>query len=470
MLDPACGDGRFLVTAYGHAIATDKNIRPELLGFERDGGFANAARKAIGENGLVSKIEALTESPKKLEGTIDVVVGNPPYLRSVALAKSDPELWNALKGAYLATSHGEWDLYGAFLEHTLRWLSPEGEAGMIIPSRWLTARNTSRLRKSLGTRGLVRGVVDFGATQVFPGATTYTSVVFLSRRKRSKIQVARRDAMGWSFGALKSAGFDEKPWHLLVGRSKVLLDSLQENSKQLGDLARIAKGTGTNADSVFVLNERNLLEKKIVRRCLRGRDIRGYGEAKTGPELLYPYDENGRLYTSKEMARFFPKAWRYLLSNRSVLEKRERGRFAGESFYQFGRPQNLAFHAEKTPKIVIPDIARDARALIDRSGVMCLDSAYAIRTRSDELPVELLLAVFNSRAIPLWLSLTGIPLRGGYVRLKTAYLNSLPIPKLDRVAKKIISAVRQEADRSVVEDLVRSWYGIEKPSWYPLSK
>ena len=171
VLDPACGDGRFLVTAYGHAIATDKNIRPELLGFERDGGFANAARKAIGENGLVSEIEALTESPKKLEGTIDVVVGNPPYLRSVALAKSDPELWNALKGAYLATSHGEWDLYGAFLEHKLRWLSPEGEAGMIIPSRWLTARNTSRLRKSLGTRGLVRGVVDFGATQVFPGAT-----------------------------------------------------------------------------------------------------------------------------------------------------------------------------------------------------------------------------------------------------------------------------------------------------------
>ena len=42
------------------------------------------------------------------------------------------------------------------------------------------------------------------------------------------------------------------------------------------------------------------------------------------------------------------------------------------------------------------------------------------------MSLALLLAVFNSRAAGLWLRETGVPLRGGYVRLKTAYLEPLP--------------------------------------------
>ena len=42
--------------------------------------------------------------------------------------------------------------------------------------------------------------------------------------------------------------------------------------------------------------------------------------------------------------------------------------------------------------------------------------------------LPLLLAVLNSRIVALWLSETGIPLRGNYMRMKTAYLRSLPLP------------------------------------------
>src|SRR5262249_22480088 len=205
----------------------------------------------------------------------------------------------------------------------------------------------------------------------------------------------------------------------------------------LGEVARIAKGAGTNADPVFLLERRGDgffsaalgcrvdVEPEAVVPCVRGRDV-GEGTLALRRWALYPYDGD-RLLPPDELRTRFPLAAAVLLRCRALLEAREGGRFRGPTFYRWGRPQNLRWLLDREPKIVVPDAARTPRAAIDAEGRLAIDTAYAIRP-TGAVPLARLYAALRSPLVMEWLGAVGIPLRGGYVRLKTAYLASLPVP------------------------------------------
>jgi hypothetical protein len=144
VLDPAAGDGRFLAAAAdlladraaargADPVAARRAIVARcLIGVERDAEFVKLARARLGDSAVVHQREALLDSPVAA-GAVDVVVGNPPYQRSIHFSRTDEELWRALRGRYAATSHGEWDLYAAFLEQSLAWTRPGGQVRQAPP-------------------------------------------------------------------------------------------------------------------------------------------------------------------------------------------------------------------------------------------------------------------------------------------------------------------------------------------------
>ena len=77
-------------------------------------------------------------------------------------------------------------------------------------------------------------------------------------------------------------------------------------------------------------------------------------------------------------------------------------------------------------------MVRTPRAWIDRGGALVLDSAYAVRPRPDAparwQDVERLHALLGSSTLAAWLDRASVPLRGGYRRMKTAYLAPMPLP------------------------------------------
>jgi methylase of polypeptide subunit release factors len=478
VLDPAAGDGRFLLAAadalaeraaargYGGAGPRAAIVRRCLVGVERDPEFAALARARLGDGAVVHCAEALL-SPVGQAARADVVVGNPPYVRSIRLGESDEALRSALRGRYAATSHGEWDLYAAFIEQALAWARPDGEVALVVPSRWLTARCAELLRAKLASARAVRGLVLFGAEQIFPGATTYASVAFLSRAPQPSVFVARREGADWSHGQVPAGELGGAPWRLSVGGRRTVVERLAASGPALGAVARVAKGAGTNADPVFVLEAGADVEAALVRRCLRGRDVVAYGAASRAVRVLVPYRRDGSFIEPHELAHRWPRAAAHLARHRAVLERRERGRFRGDAFYRWGRPQNMAYLGAREPKIVVPDVAKAGRALCDRGAAMVLDSAYAIRPLDGAVSPGLLLAVMNSGVVALWLGETGTPLRGGYVRLKTAYLESLPLPPASsphaRAAAELALAPDAASRAAEIDDLVRRAYGLA--SW-----
>jgi SAM-dependent methyltransferase len=464
ILDPACGDGRFLAAA--RRFLKKKKVKHALIGLERDPAFFQAAERTLGP--VVHRCEALCEPPAVVGQGVDVVIGNPPYLRSIHLGNADDALRTRLRGRYAATSHGEWDLYAAFLEQALDWTRPGGEVGLVVPSRWMTAAFAENLRRKFAQKAAVRGIIDFGANQLFPGATTYISVAFLSRTPRPRVFVARFRTGQWHVGTVPSKSLSGAPWRLAVGPSAALLDKLAARGPRLGQVARIAKGTGTNADKVFVFeagDNKPAVESELLMRCLRGRDVVAYGSASADVQCLVPYDRDGNLIPFAEIKRQFPAAAAYLSRHKKTLEARERGRFRGPDFHCFGRPQNLLFHREHAGKVVVPDVSHGGRALLDRSGALVLDSAYAIRPTDPETSIELILAIMNSNLVRLWLIETGVPLRGDYIRQKTAYLTSLPLPPRSQYIQAIEDAVTQRADAAFIDDLVRKAYGLSPTEW-----
>ncbi len=480
ILDPACGDGRFLIACVDHILRARRSLRERVVarcvvGVERDLAAAAIARRALGPDADVRVGEALLGNVAE-DGAWDAIVGNPPYLRSVALKRTDPLLWTRLRGAFAATSYREWDLYAAFLQRSLRWAAPCGEIGLVVPSRWLTAQFAAPLRRELAAARAVRTIVDFSAAQLFPDATTYASLVFLTRRSGGAphVDVARwigaagavpgmpparavpssssaRPANGWRQGRVRSSTLGAAPWALDVGVVGRRLARLAASAPALGEIARIAKGAGSNADPVFLLRpdttpgwfwsdalrERVAIEPAALVPCLRGRDVRPF-VATVVRQALLPYsvavddaaNATAALWDDATLARF-PLAAAYLERCRALLDARERGRFAGPRFYRWGRPQNLAWHLDPTPKIIVPDAAAEGRAALDTSGTLVIDTAYAIRPIDPTVSIDRILAVLNSPLVAEWLRNRGIPLRGGYFRMKTAYLASMPIPDRD---------------------------------------
>jgi hypothetical protein len=89
-------------------------------------------------------------------------------------------------------------------------------------------------------------------------------------------------------------------------------------------------------------------------------------------------------------------------------------------------------HLFDKEKIVGPDVAGQAEFMYDADGRYIIDTIYAIQTREGvQFSLLALTALLNSPVMTFFLQQTGTDLRGGYFRMKTAYLNPFPIPRID---------------------------------------
>jgi type I restriction-modification system DNA methylase subunit len=86
-------------------------------------------------------------------GGFDIVVGNPPYADSGAIAKFWSKEREWITGHFSYT-RGNWDLYVAFLELGYRLLAPGGYLSFITPDKWISKPLGSEIRKHF-TPGLV---------------------------------------------------------------------------------------------------------------------------------------------------------------------------------------------------------------------------------------------------------------------------------------------------------------------------
>ncbi len=216
VLDPACGSGAFLNQALDFLIKEHESLQKDLV-IMGDITAYYEIEKSILEHNLygvdinedaveiaklslwlrtASKGRELTTLADKIvcansllempfpEGSFDVVIGNPPYVRVQGL-KSNYEDEAKLYEAKYKSATGKYDIYALFLEMSFKMLKQDGKLSYILPHKFLISDFGSGLRGFLAENRAVESLLHFGSEMVFEEASTYTCIVTLSHNNEN---------------------------------------------------------------------------------------------------------------------------------------------------------------------------------------------------------------------------------------------------------------------------------------------
>lgn len=146
VVDPACGDGRFLIAAAEWIAA--RGGHADLHGVELDEATASEARALLAASRSVSRSAVRVDVADALRhdwgaAHYDVVVGNPPYLSQLATATT--------RGGQSSRGGGPYaDVAAEFLHLAIELARPGGgRVGLVLPQSILASRDAGGIRAAV---------------------------------------------------------------------------------------------------------------------------------------------------------------------------------------------------------------------------------------------------------------------------------------------------------------------------------
>jgi hypothetical protein len=429
----------------------DVAASPDLFGTKSGLTLKQRVRYRLAQNNLTDLERALTalgngalpffafevHAPDVMaDGGFHVVVGNPPWVRAERLA---PSTRNALGNRFswwrTDTSRGfqhQPDLALAFLQRSLEVTAAGGAVGLLLPSKIASADYGRTARRHMvrdTTITYLHRLPDREAARF--GATTYPLAMVCRKSPPSPTNAARLSFT--DLDSVRQATLAESgPWVLVPDRIQEAVEHFRQSGPPLQESAAPALGVKTGADAVLVGevvrssdktalvrfgNTEIEVERSVLRRALRGRDVRPF-RAQARRVVLWGYDGHG-----KPTAKLPPLAARWVQRHRDRLLAR--ADYVGGVTWRLFRTQ--ATHASH--RVVWRDIARRPSAalldLTDAPDAVPLNSCYVapFRNRQSALTAT---AVINSSWAAALAAVTADEARGGYRRINARVVRAMP--------------------------------------------
>lgn len=433
ILDPACGDGRFLVPIAKHIIrnspaeAIVENLS-QIHGWDIDENAVKLCRQNLDEltEGLNVTINwklRHADALKQLNAIekYDLIIGNPPYIRIQHLPDDQRKF---VQTAYSFCKIGSTDAFVAFFELALSLLSDTGVCGFITPNSYLSSQTAMPLRDYFKENQNLIHITNYGAIQLFENTGTYSAVTVFDRGKRNGFFYEKSDRSFRYHG--REVTFSElKPntsWQLAMTHPK------DASGKRLGDICKISVGITTLSDAFYlftILSEddghahviskegRKLrLEKGLLKPIVKGSKLK----SSTDPikeYVLFPYQKDStgkhRIIPEDHIRTFFPSTYAYLLSIKPFLDKRDNGKPNPAAWYAFGRGQSLDSPFGR--KIIFSPMNAKPNFILYDDPECTVYSGYFIKYDGD---YEWLLAQLNSQRMADFIAITGRDFQGEY--------------------------------------------------------
>jgi len=115
----------------------------------------------------------------------DIIIGNPPYVSAVSMARSIEEK-NYYRKKYPEAT-GSYDIYVLFLLRTLELNSVNGIYTWIIPNKFLIADYSVNTKEKLIKNGLVYSI-DVSVFDVFDNTSVYPIIIFGNKSNKSEFK------------------------------------------------------------------------------------------------------------------------------------------------------------------------------------------------------------------------------------------------------------------------------------------
>ncbi len=410
ILDPAMGDGAFLVEA-AEFLATRLGGRPRLApearrtilspwlaGVDIDPQAVRLARAALGcESGAPELVcaDALAERPP-FAGKFHAIIGNPPW------GGWDRSLDAATRRHYrerFATARGRLDPFALFIERATGMLREDGRLGFVLPDIFLL-KNYPAVRRHVLENYAIEELIHWG--RAFPGVNL--DVCTLVARKGGGGARAVRclpDGPQGRVNHTPQSRFARSPGYCfnlsLDRRGASLLGRLEREGVRLGDWTEAHEG----------IHSGNVRERLFRRPS---------GQAKEETSAVWRPLVLGR----GEIRPFHlaPEGWTVRYDRRCI--RRSLGEYAS-----LGREGWFT-----APKILVRRTGDRVVAALDREGLFASNNLFVVLARPGcPVPLDFIEGYLNS-SLATW-SFRAIQPRKGrlFAELKLVHLNRLPVPR-----------------------------------------
>lgn len=451
ILDPSCGDGAFLVRIaqqwieFAHKqqmseIDAQQHIVPYIHGYDIDPNAIQALRLRLDalttEHGWQSwawdihVANALDPTHRAhIAQRMDIVVGNPPYIRIHNLPTEQREIIRQLPSC----RKGMTDLYIAFYDLGLEALTPHGRMAYITPNSWFHSQAGTALRHRFATEQRLSLVQDLHDIQPFDGVTTYTSIQYLGPIYSAPTYTYNKyNPTTQTFDTITtqpSPQLEHPQWNQPPTTATT-------HTSTLSDHVRISVGLATLADKVFFVHPNpntnpsdtpqntiavigihgpTYIEENILRRCIKASTWDGQSFDRYA---LFPYDdttERPTIIPETTLAETYPHAYRYLQSCKDILDQRDKGKPNPVAWYAYGRTQGLT--TARGPSLITSPINTQPNFLVLDDPTAYVMSGYILAwTDRPNTPENLqyLQSLLNTNAMAHWVSNAGGGFKNGW--------------------------------------------------------
>ena len=384
----------------------------------------------------------------------DVVIGNPPYVR-VQNIKYD--MIDQLKSLY-KTACKRIDISLCFIEKSKSLLHKNsGVASYVISNQFLTTEYGKAMREFLLKEYFISKCIDLGDLPIFESAMTYVSVFVFTPKKIDSMDYYPVSSMEsvkkMDFGTPTRIYLDtltSDNWNLKKSKLVAIFSKMKNNSTFLENIGNCNAGLFTGCDKVLMFDKDDLssinIETEILLPVLRAENCSKWNASEPTKYVIYPYfEKDGKtcLYSENDLKKKFPKAYKYLYSNRDVLANRKDSRVTMEEkghwygLVRFGRKEMF-----NKLKIISPGEVQSHKFCLDdtKSGFSCA-RVFAITLNNSEYNIKYVLGIMNTDIMKNFIQSIASLKSGGYYQYSSNILNRCPIPSAPPAQQKPIIAL-----------------------------
>lgn len=407
----------------------------------------------------------------------DVIVGNPPYMKSEDMKNITPLELPLYKTIYTA-AYKQFDKYFLFLEQGLNLLTDDGILGYIVPSKFTKVGAGKKLRELLTEKEYLHSIVSFGANQVFADKTTYTCLLILNKKSQKTFQYAEvKSLKNWKIREPNSVKYetqitktlDDDVWVLIPSELKPVFNKILAQSEKLELILgekNITNGIQTSKNPLYIIIPQRIdksfahfeikgvkwkIEKELLRPYYKTpsskklkEQFNTYNFLNPNSYVIFPYKKKGgkvEVILEGELKNTYPFAYKYFKHYEKIIKERDVSPPIGnDDWYKFGRSQHLDSW-EANDKIIVGVLSTGEKYPIDKSKTIVSSggtAGYCIIAipENSEYSIYYIQAILNSKYLEWFSALYGEVFRGGYIARGTKVLKNLPIRKIDFANKQ----------------------------------
>jgi predicted RNA methylase len=436
ILDPSCGDGRFLTVIAEKIIkfSPKETLRENLekiYGWDIDEQAVAYCLENL--NDLIKplgihvnwNIQVCNSLKKIIEfdtPKFDFIVGNPPYIRIQHLEETERTF---VQKFYRFCKSGSTDSYIAFYELCNFLLEKDGVCGLITPNTFFYSETAKFMRAYFANKQSIIKITNYGDIQLFDNATTYSAITIFGKQARETFTFEQAknatafDTRNISFQEIKN----QKIWQLSIN------PNIEQEGVKLKDICKIHVGITTLCDKAYIFpiqeieNEPDVvlaktylkgvvkIEKAILKPIIKASKLKSNTDA-ISQYILFPYQkvkDKHKIIPEETLKAVYPLAYDYLLSVKDELDKRDNGKPNPVAWYAFGRSQGLDTSFGK--KILFSPMNNKPNFILVENEESTFYSGYCIKYQGD---YAFLLEQLNSQRLADFIAVSSRDFRGGW--------------------------------------------------------